>query len=131
MDTFYSLYPAVKHTHLLLIGISVTLLLVRFFLKERQSPLMTRKWLKITPHVIDTFLLLSGLLLCVLIKQYPLMDPWLTEKIMAVFAYILLAFMAMRSDRNRLFRGFALIGALGWIVYAGKLAHFKQAVLIG
>ncbi|MGI2258941.1 SirB2 family protein [Shewanella sp. GXUN23E] len=131
MDAFYSLYPVVKHTHLFLIGISVTLLLVRFFLKERQSALMQRKWLKITPHVIDTFLLLSGLLLCVLIKQYPFVDNWLTEKILAVFAYILLAFMAMRSDRNRLFRVFALLGALGWIVYAAKLAHFKQAVLIG
>lgn len=131
MEAFYSIYPAVKHTHLLLIAVSVTLLLVRFVLKERQSPLMARKWLKITPHIVDTFLLLSGLLLCVLIKQYPFVDTWLTEKILAVVAYILLAFMAMRSDRNRLFRVFALIGALGWIVYAAKLAHFKQAVLIG
>ena len=80
---------------------------------------------------VDTFLLLSGVLLCFLIKQYPLEDPWLTEKICAVAAYILLGMMAMRSDRGKLLRIFAFIGALGWVVYAAKLAHFKQAVLIG
>ncbi|BDM65628.1 SirB family protein [Shewanella sp. NFH-SH190041] len=131
MDTFYSLYPAVKHTHLLLIAVSVLFFIVRFVLQMRRSAVMEKKFLKVAPHVIDTFLLLSGVLLCFMINQYPFVDPWLTEKIGAVAAYILLGVMAMQQDRGKLFRIFAFVGALGWLMYAAKLAHFKQAVLIG
>ncbi|MCE9788868.1 SirB2 family protein [Shewanella chilikensis] len=131
METFYSLYPAVKHLHLTLIAVSVLLFIVRFVLKLRQSAIMDKKLLKVGPHVIDTFLLLSGLILCFMIKQYPFVDPWMTEKIGAVVAYILLGVMALKSNRNLIFRVFAFLGALGWVVYAAKLAHFKQAVILG
>ncbi|BCV37585.1 MULTISPECIES: SirB2 family protein [Shewanella] len=131
METFYSLYPAVKHLHMTLIAVSVLLFIVRFVLKLRQSAIMDKKLLKVGPHVIDTFLLLSGLILCFMIKQYPFVDPWMTEKIGAVVAYILLGVMALKSNRNLIFRIFAFLGALGWVVYAAKLAHFKQAVILG
>ncbi|MEL4425437.1 SirB2 family protein [Shewanella indica] len=131
METFYSLYPAVKHLHMTLIAVSVLLFIVRFVLKLRQSTIMDKKLLKVGPHVIDTFLLLSGLILCFMIKQYPFVDPWMTEKIGAVVAYILLGVMALKSNRNLIFRIFAFLGALGWVVYAAKLAHFKQAVILG
>ncbi|QSX29165.1 SirB2 family protein [Shewanella cyperi] len=130
METFYSMYPAVKHLHLTLIGVSVLFFMVRFVMKMRESALLERKLFKVAPHVIDTFLLLSGLTLCLLIKQYPFVDTWLTEKIMAVVAYILLAIMAMKSNRGKLFRSFAFLGALAWVVYAAKMAHFKQAILL-
>ncbi|WKC40872.1 SirB2 family protein [Shewanella algae] len=131
METFYSLYPAVKHLHMTLIAVSVLLFIVRFVLKLRQSAIMDKKLLKVGPHVIDTFLLLSGLTLCFMIKQYPFVEPWMTEKIGAVVAYILLGVMALKSNRNLIFRIFAFLGALGWVVYAAKLAHFKQAVILG
>ncbi|TVL08170.1 invasion protein [Shewanella algae] len=131
METFYSLYPAVKHLHMTLIAVSVLLFIVRFVLKLRQSAIMDKKLLKVGPHVIDSFLLLSGLTLCFMIKQYPFVDPWMTEKIGAVVAYILLGVMALKSNRNLIFRIFAFLGALGWVVYAAKLAHFKQAVILG
>lgn len=131
MEALNSLYSGMKHTHMLLIALSVLFFVVRFFMRMFDSSLLEKKFLKIAPHVIDTFLLLSGIVLCFIIKQYPFVDPWLTEKIFAVFAYVLLAFMAMKSDRNKLFRTFAFLGAIGWVVYAAKLAMFKQAVLIG
>ena len=55
----------------------------------------------------------------------------MTEKIGAVVAYILLATIALKANRNKLFKVFAALGALGWVVYAAKLAVFKQAVLLG
>ena len=131
METFYSLYPAVKHTHLMFIALSVAFFILRFVLHIRQSPLMDRKFLKVAPHVIDTFLLVSGFTLCFMIKQYPFVDPWMTEKIICVVAYIVLGIMALKSNRNKLFKFFAFIGAIGWLVLAAKLAHFKQVVLIG
>jgi len=130
METFYSLYPAVKHLHFTFIALSVLLLTVRFVLHLRQSALMEKKLLKIAPHVIDTFLLLSGLTLCFMIQQFPFVDPWMTEKIGAVVAYIVLGAIAIKANRNKLFKVFAYLGAIGWLVYAAKLAHFKQAVLL-
>ena len=131
METFYSLYPGFKHTHMTFVALSVLFFVVRFTLHLRQSPIMDKKFVKIAPHVIDTFLLLSGLILCFSIKQYPFVDPWMTEKIGAVVAYILLATIALKANRNKLFKVFAALGALGWVVYAAKLAVFKQAVLLG
>lgn len=131
MEALNSLYSGIKHTHMLLISVSVLLFLIRFGLHMFKPSMMDNKFFKIAPHIVDTFLLLSGLLLCVIIKQYPFVEPWLTEKIFAVFAYVLLAYMALKSDRNKLFKIFAFLGAIGWVVYAAKLAIFKQAVLIG
>ncbi|MBB1438103.1 SirB2 family protein [Shewanella sp. SG41-4] len=131
METFYSLYPAVKHTHMMLVGMSVIFFIVRFVLHLRQSPIMEKKFVKVAPHVIDTFLLLSGLTLCFMIKQYPFVDPWMTEKIICVVAYIALGIMALKSNRNKLFKFFAFFGAIGWVVLAAKLAHFKQVVFMG
>ena len=113
------------------LALSVLLLTVRFVLHLRQSALMGKKLLKIAPHVIDTFLLLSGLTLCFMIQQFPFVDPWMTEKIGAVVAYIVLGAIAIKANRNKLFKVFAYLGAIGWLVYAAKLAHFKQAVLLG
>ncbi|AZG74428.1 SirB2 family protein [Shewanella livingstonensis] len=131
METFYSLYPAVKHTHMMLVAMSVIFFIVRFVLHLRQSPIMEKKFVKVAPHVIDTFLLLSGFTLCFMIKQYPFVDPWMTEKITCVVAYIALGVMALKSNRNKLFKFFAFIGAIGWVVLAAKLAYFKQVVLMG
>ncbi|WP_445780209.1 SirB2 family protein [Shewanella sp.] len=131
METFYSLYPALKHTYMLFVALSVTFFIVRFVLHLRQSPIMEKKFVKVAPHVIDTFLLLSGFTLCFMIKQYPFVDPWMTEKIICVVAYIALGIMALKSNRNKLFKFFAFIGAIGWVVLAAKLAHFKQVVLMG
>lgn len=126
-----SLYPAIKHIHLTFIALSVLFFIVRFVLHIRQSPIMDKKFVKIAPHVIDTLLLLSGLTLCFIIKQYPFQDAWLTEKIGAVVAYIFLATIALKANRNTLFKVFAALGAIAWIVYAAKIAMFKQAVLMG
>ncbi|MGI2169188.1 SirB2 family protein [Shewanella sp. MF05960] len=131
METFYSLYPAVKHSHMLLVALSVIFFIARFVLHLRQSPIMEKKFVKVAPHVIDTFLLLSGFTLCFMIKQYPFVDPWMTEKIICVVAYIALGIMALKSNRNKLFKFFAFIGAIGWVVLAAKLAHFKQVVFVG
>ena len=131
METFYSLYPAVKHVHFTLIAASVLFFTVRFVLHLRQSTIMDKKFVKIAPHIIDTFLLLSGLTLCFMIKQYPFVDPWMTEKIGAVVAYIVLGVIALKANRNKLFKVFAFLGAISWLVYAAKVAHFKQAILLG
>lgn len=123
------MYILVKHIHLTCVALSLSLLLLRFFWMTKESAMMEQKWVKIVPHVIDTLLLLSALTLCVLINQYPFVQPWLTEKLLAVIAYIAMGFMCFKG-RTKGLRTIAVIGAVGWIAVIGKLAVTKTPVFL-
>lgn len=123
------MYMAFKHTHLLLVVLSVSFLLLRFVMHLKSAPLLQRKFFKIAPHVIDTFLLLSAVGLMLILRQYPLVNPWLTEKVFAVIAYIILGVMAFKG-RTLAIRWFCLLGALGWLALAIRVAITKQPVFI-
>lgn len=124
------MYMAIKHSHMLLVALSLAFLVLRFVLSLTGSTLLQRKFFKVAPHIIDTFLLLSAVALMVTIQQYPFVNPWLTEKLLAVLAYIALGVMAFKG-RTTTLRVFAFIGALGWLVLAVKLAITKTPVLFG
>ena len=55
------LYTSMKHIHLLAIALSVLFLTVRYILMMMDSPLLQKKFFKVTPHVVDTILLTSGI----------------------------------------------------------------------
>jgi len=124
------MYMALKHSHLLFVAISLSLLMLRFGLALRGSNLLQHKFLKIAPHVVDTLLLLSAVGLMLTIGQYPFVTPWLTEKLIGVLAYIALGVMAFKG-RTKLLRVFAFAGALGWLVLVAKVAITKTPVLFG
>ncbi|KAA5969492.1 MULTISPECIES: SirB2 family protein [unclassified Pantoea] len=100
-------YPRIKNLHLVTVWITVTLFLLRFYWLRRGSPLLTRRWVRILPHVNDTLLLLSGVALVMITHFYPFtpQGSWLTEKLLAVIIYIALGFVALsrrpRTDRTR------------------------------
>lgn len=123
------MYEIVKHLHLTAIALSVVLFLWRFVLNAMQSPMLQKKWLKIIPHIVDTLLLLSAATLCVMLKQYPLVDAWVTEKLLALVMYIFMVTLALKLGRSGFMRGIGLVGALSWIAYAGMVAVSKQPIL--
>jgi uncharacterized membrane protein SirB2 len=123
------MYEIVKHTHLTAIALSITLLLFRFVLTSMQSPLLQKKWLKILPHLVDTILLISAVALCVLLQQYPFVDAWVSEKLLALAMYIFMTFLALKLGRSAFIRGVGLLGAISWIAYAGIVAVSKQPLL--
>lgn len=47
-----------------------------------------------------------------------------------MIAYIFLAAISLKANRNKLFKTFAALGALAWVMYAAKIAMFKQAILM-
>lgn len=96
-------YPAVKQLHIACVVISIALFILRGTLQFRGKPWRHRMALRIAPHVVDTVLLGSALWLAFSIHQYPFVNNWLTAKVIALFAYILLARQALReSARHRL-----------------------------
>ncbi len=84
-----------KPLHILLVVATSGLFNLRVALRLRQSALIHNKWLKIAPHVVDTLLLLSAVALTWRIHQYPLIDSWLTTKVLGVLLYIGLGFATL------------------------------------
>lgn len=127
-------YMALKHLHLLTVAISITLFVLRFFWKWRGSPIMQQRWVKITPHVNDTLLFVTGIALVVVMQLYPLltMDSWLTEKLFGVIIYILLGYVALgKKISGWSVRTLAFVLALGCLYLIIKLAMTKIPFLMG
>lgn len=124
------MYMALKHSHMLFIALSVSFLAVRFLLSLRAPALLQKKFFKIVPHVVDTFLLLTAIGLMLTIQQYPFQTPWLTEKLFGLFAYIGLAMMALKG-RTLLMRWVGFVGALSWLVLIAKVAMTKNPLFLG
>jgi uncharacterized membrane protein SirB2 len=123
------MYMAFKHLHLLMAVLSVSLLFIRFGMMLKGSALLQSKFFKISPHVVDTLLLLSAIGLMLIINQYPFVNSWLTEKFIALLAYIALAVMALRG-RTLAIRWLCFLGALGWLGLMIRVALSKQPVFL-
>lgn len=123
------MYMAFKHLHLLMVVLSVSLLFIRFGMRLKASSLLHNKIFKIAPHVVDTLLILSAVALMVTINQYPFVNSWLTEKFIALLAYIALAVMALRG-RTLAIRWLCFLGALGWLGLMVRVALSKQPVFL-
>ncbi|SNY53449.1 Uncharacterized membrane protein SirB2 [Arsukibacterium tuosuense] len=123
------MYMAFKHLHLLMVVLSVILLFIRFGMMLKGSPLLQTKLLKVGPHLVDTLLILSAIALMLTINQYPFVNSWLTEKFIALLAYIALAVMALRG-RTIAIRWLCFLGSLGWLGLMVRVALSKQPVFL-
>lgn len=89
----------VKTLHIITVSLSLVLFVGRgswiYLLKH---PLQVR-WLKIVPHINDSILLISGVMLAIQLEQYPLVHSWLTVKITCLLLYIILGMVAMKWYR--------------------------------
>jgi uncharacterized membrane protein SirB2 len=123
------MYMAYKHFHLLMVVLSVSFLLVRYAMSLKPAAMLQTKFFKIAPHVIDTLLLVSAVLLMITLQQYPFVHAWLTEKFLAVLAYIALGVMAFKG-RTAAIRWICFLGALGWLGLVLRVAMTKQPVFL-
>lgn len=105
-------YTLLKQLHLATIAVTLSLFLLRGAWMMAESPRLHARWVRIVPHLNDTLLLASGLSLAMLTGQYPLVNNWLTAKLIALLAYIALGAVALRRGRTRGQRIAAWIAAL-------------------
>ncbi|OZG40713.1 invasion protein [Aeromonas sp. A35_P] len=127
------MYYAIKHLHLLLIGLAVLMFMLRFYwLQTGSSRAASARTLKVSGW-LNGLVVLSGVLLCMVLDLNPLNNatPWLSEKLTAILVVAFLAMMALRLARSNGIRWFAFLGALGWVFFIAKLAVYKQASLFG
>jgi uncharacterized membrane protein SirB2 len=93
-------YAAVKLLHITCVIVSISLFILRGVLQLQGKPWRQQAMLRIAPHMVDTILLGSALLLAFSIQQYPFANGWLTAKVIALLAYIAFARQALK-ERTR------------------------------
>ena len=121
-------YIALKHLHVTFVAISVLLFVLRFFWRSIDAKVAQQKWVKIVPHVIDTFLLLTIVGLLLHWGQWPWETPWLLNKLLGLVGYIAFGLVAMKAQ-TAAFRFCGFIIALGWIGFLFHVAFSKQALI--
>ncbi|HBY38525.1 MULTISPECIES: SirB2 family protein [Marisediminitalea] len=123
------MYMMAKHLHMTAVGISVLLFVFRFIYGQMNPSFLQKKWVKVVPHIIDTVLLGSAIWLCVILSQYPIVNSWLTAKVIGVIGYILFGLLALKSETPvKKWGGFA--GALIVLGVTAKVAITKQVFFL-
>ena len=122
-------YLTVKHIHISFAILSGSFFLLRGLWMLADSPLLQRRWVRTVPHAIDTLLLGSALVLVFWSGQYPFVQGWLTAKVLALIAYIVLGTIALKRGKTKGVRSFALLAALAIFAYIVAVALTRQAAI--
>lgn len=115
-----------KHIHMTLAVLSISLFTLRFIWTFINSNKLQAKWVKITPHIIDTLLLIIGVVMAVQYSMNPIEQLWLGEKILAVFAYIFTGYFTLKLARNKPMQIIGYLGAIGWVMLIVRLAMTRE-----
>jgi uncharacterized membrane protein SirB2 len=111
-----SFHLELRTLHIACAYVSIGLFVVRHVLNLRGVEWRKWKALIFMPHVVDTLLLASAVLLAINIHQYPFVDAWLTAKALLLAVYIVLGTIALKRGKTAAVRRAAFLGAA--IVFA-------------
>lgn len=112
-------YLVIKTVHQAAVALSVTGFFARGWGSLSGAEWTRSRVARTLPHVIDTVLLTSALLLTWMLRLTPAAAPWLTAKIVGLLFYIALGMLALRPGRPAPVRAAAWIAAMltfAWIV---------------
>jgi uncharacterized membrane protein SirB2 len=124
-------YLAIKAIHITCVAASGSFFLLRGIWMWRDAALLQRPWVKIAPHLIDTLLLASAVLLAVMSGQYPIAQAWLSAKVLALLLYIVLGAIALKRGKTKTVRITAFIAALVVFAYIVSVAVSKHVMPLG
>ena len=119
-------YLALKHLHVTCALLSGSFFALRGIWMLRDSARLQQRWVRIAPHVIDTLLLTSALIMVFWSQQYPFVQPWLTAKVLALLAYIGIGTVALKRGRTKRVRAAAFVAALATFAYIVSVALTRQ-----
>jgi uncharacterized membrane protein SirB2 len=112
-------YAAWKLLHQAAVALSITGFVARGLGSFTQAAWVRHRFARSAPHVVDTLLLLSALVMAWTLRLTPSTAPWLAAKIAGLLLYIGLGMLALRPGRPLALRIVAWLAALavfGWIV---------------
>jgi len=119
------MYLVIKQVHIASVVLSISLFALRGGLVLSGRPL--RHWtLRILPHVVDTVLLASAIALAWMLHQVPLVDAWLTAKVLGLIVYVALGTLALKRATTPTGRTAAFLAALLTFAYIVGVALTKS-----
>ncbi|UTW11090.1 SirB2 family protein [Marinobacterium rhizophilum] len=116
------MYMILKHLHLTAATLSISLFLLRGYWMLLGSGWQNKRLIRVIPHIVDTVLLLSAIGLALTLQQYPFVNDWLSAKLLALVAYIVLGIIALKRGRSKSTRTLAFGAAIGTFVYIAWVA---------
>lgn len=122
-------YAVLKLIHVGSVIVSYALFFLRGVWLMQDSEKLRQRWVKILPHIVDTILLTSAIVLAMTIQQNPLENSWLTAKIAGLLLYICLGMIAIRFGKTRRTKIMAWIAAQCVFIYIVLVALTKSPVL--
>ncbi|MDH4095887.1 MAG: SirB2 family protein [Betaproteobacteria bacterium] len=120
-------YLCVRTLHTACAVVSIAGFAARGALMLAGSPLLQHRLVRIAPHVIDTLLLASAVWLAWFLGQVPFVHGWITAKVLALLAYIVLGTIALKRGRTKRVRGAAFAAALATAAYIVAVALTRDA----
>jgi uncharacterized membrane protein SirB2 len=122
-------YLTIKYLHMSCAALSGSFFLLRGIWMLRKSDMLQQRWVKVLPHIVDTLLLASALVMVFWSAQYPFVQPWLTAKLIALIVYIVLGTVALKRGKTKTVRSWALVGALLTFAYIVTVAVTRQPMM--
>ena len=123
-------YLLLKLTHVTCVVLSYAGFVLRGVWMIRDSRMLERRWVRVLPHVVDTVLLASAIALAVMVRQYPLAEPWLTAKVAGLALYIVVGMIALRYGTTRRIRIGAWIAAQAVFLYIVAVALTRNVLIV-
>lgn len=121
-------YSLIKLIHVASALISISGFVARGMLAIQQSPRLSKRWIKIAPHINDSVLLISAITLAIQAGISPLEQSWLAAKIILLILYIFLGLVTLRIAKTRQSRVLAYIAAIVVFGYILAIAESKSLV---
>lgn len=118
----------IKTIHLSCIVLSFSGFFIRGIWMLQGSARLRQRWVKTAPHIIDTLLLASAIMLAVQMRISPLVHAWLMAKIIALLVYIGAGMVALRFGRSRNERLGAWVFGLLTFLYIVSVALTKSVL---
>lgn len=122
-------YLTIKYLHMSCAALSGSFFFLRGVWMLRESDMLQRRWVKILPHIVDTLLLTTALIMVVWSAQYPFVQPWLTAKLLALIVYVVLGTVALKRGKTKAVRTGALVAALLTFAYIVAVALTRHPLV--
>lgn len=116
-------YLPLRMIHIGCAILTIALFVLRGGLMLAGAPLLRSLPLRILPHVVDTVLLASAVMLTIIVHQYPFVQAWLTTKVVLLVVYIALGSIALKRGRTRPVRVVAFVAALATVLFLVSVAR--------
>lgn len=118
-------YLMLKHLHVTFAVLSLLGFSLRGYWMLTESAWLQKKPVKILPHINDTLLLLTALMLAVVTGLYPFAVGWVTLKLILLVVYIVLGTFALKRGKTKQARTVFFVASLATIITIFLLAIIK------